>query len=69
MFIQSVTQATRKKIRVLPTGVEPMTWLLLPDALPLIYKRLMRAKAIKLLIGSCDKQRQRLMASAVSLTV
>jgi len=29
----------------------------------------MRAKAIKLLIGSCDKQRQRLMASAVSLTV
>ena len=29
MFIQSVTQATRKKIRVLPTGGEPMTfWLL-----------------------------------------
>ena len=50
--IQSVTQATRKKIRVLPKEVEP-TKFFSPDALPLSYRRLVGAKATKL--ASCEK--------------
>ena len=42
---------SEEKIRVLQTGVEPMVTS--PDVLPLSYRRLMGAKAIKL--GPCDK--------------
>ena len=46
---------TRKKIRVLLSGVEPKTFrfMISSDALPLSYRRLVGAKAIKL--GSWDK--------------
>ena len=44
----------KKEIRVLLSGVEPMTFrLLISDALPLSYRRVVGAKAIKL--GSCKK--------------
>ena len=46
----------KRKIRVLPTGVEPRTYdlpITSSDALPLSYRRLVGAKAIKL--GSWDK--------------
>ena len=54
-FLQRVTQAySEKENPTFPTGVEVMTSRFTgSDALPLSYRRLVGAKAIKL--GSCEK--------------
>ena len=55
VFILLVIQATRKKNPSSPNRSRTYDLLVTsPDALPLSYRRLMGAKAIKL--GSCDKR-------------